>query len=125
MKTIKTTKILTYGVIAMGLIHIIATFTPLIDGKLGTLNEGTHKVVIYFSLMCGTLLILGGIWVNMLAAKVKDQPFLRFPYQMTLCILAIDGLLATSYMPHNPSAWIVLILTLPLLIINIKRKTED
>ena len=120
MNKTKITKYLAYGVIVMGFVHIAATFSPVIDGKLAPLNEGMHDAVIYFSLMCGAFLILGGSFVSMMTDKVKEYPFLRRPYMLTLIMLALDGILAAWFMPHNPCAWVILVLSLPLLVINLR-----
>ncbi len=119
MKTNKLTKLLAYGLIAMGVVHIIATFTPVIVGKLEPLNESGRLAFTYMSLMCGTMLVLGGAVVTMLTDKVREHSFLRQPYILTMSLLAIDGILATCMMPHNPCAWVILVLALPLLGINI------
>ena len=57
----KNTKVLSVGVIAMGIIHCAATFTPVIAGKLSALDVGAQTAFLYMSLMCGAMLILGGI----------------------------------------------------------------
>lgn len=110
MNKIKTTKLLSIGIIVMGFVHIAATFTPMIADKLAPLNEGMQRACIYFSLMCGALLILGGSIVHMLSGKLQEHPFLRMPLLMTYSMLAIDGILAVCLMPHNPCAWVILVL---------------
>jgi len=122
MKTVKITRVLSIGVIFMGVVHVIATFTPLIDGKLKPLEQGMHQAAIYFSLMCGMLLVLGGSVISMLANNVKEYPNLRRLRILASIILAIDGILAAYFMPHNPSAWIVLVLTLPTFLMNFKHQ---
>jgi len=119
MKPDKITKVLAYGLTAMGVVHIIATFTPVIAGKLEPLNESGRLAFTYMSLMCGTMLVLGGAVVSMLTDKVKEHPFVRKPYILTIFLLAIDGVLAAFMMPHNPCAWVILVLALPLLGINL------
>lgn len=53
-------KILSFSVAIMGLIHICATFSPLIAGKLESLDPKTYNAMIYMSLMCGGFLIALG-----------------------------------------------------------------
>lgn len=118
---LKVTKGLSIGVIAMGLLHAAATFTPVIAGKLAPLDAGVQTAFLYMSLMCGALLILGGFLAFSLASKVREHSFLRRPFLFTLILLAVDGILAACCMPHNPCAWAVLVLTVPLLAINIRR----
>jgi len=122
MKTNKVTKALAFGLMAMGVVHVIATFTPVIAGKLEPLNESGKLAFTYMSLMCGMMLVLGGSVVSMLVDKVKEHPFLRKPYNLTILLLAIDGIMAACMMPHNPCAWVILVLALPLLGINMIKR---
>jgi len=122
MKTSNITKRLSYGLIAMGVVHIIATFTPVIAGKLEPLNESGRLAFTYMSLMCGMMLVLGGSVVSMLADRVKEYKFLRRPYIFIILLIAIDGIMAACMMPHNPCAWIIFVLAIPLLGINIIKK---
>jgi len=122
MKTNKITRILAYGLIVMGLVHVIATYTPVIAGKLEPLDESGRLAFTYMSLMCGMMLVLGGSVVTLLVDKVKEHPFVRRPYMLTLLLLAIDGILAACMMPHNPCAWVILVLALPLLGINLIKR---
>ena len=69
MNKIITIKLLAIGVIVMGFVHIAATFSPMIPGKLAPLSEGMQRACIYFSLMCGAMLILGGSIVHTLCGK--------------------------------------------------------
>lgn len=120
MNKIKITKLLAIGIIVMGIVHIAATFTPIIFDKLSPLNEAMRQACIYFSLMCGALLILGGSITHMLCGKAKDYRFLRKPLLLIYGTLSVDGILAVCLMPHNPCAWVILVLTIPLLGINLK-----
>lgn len=72
------TKATAIGVIAMGIIHIIATFTPLITSGFDVFAIGKQHAITYFSLMCGTLLIFGGVMAFLLNDKVKKHSFLQF-----------------------------------------------
>ena len=94
----------------MGVIHIAATFTPLINGGLEVLSSAKQQAITYMSLMCGMLLIVCGLLIVMLHEKVKEHPFLRRPYIFIYGALSIDGISAVAFMPHNPFAWLVLIL---------------
>ena len=122
MKTNKMTKVLAYGLVVMGVVHIFATFTPVIGGKLEALNESGRLAFTYMSLMCGMMLVLGGAVVSMLVDNVKKHPFLRRPYILTILLLVIDGVLAACMMPHNPCAWVILALALPLFCVNLLRR---
>ena len=94
----------------MGLVHIVATFTPLISNKLSMLEDSAQGTFVYFSLMCGAFLLVGGLVCFMLADKVSEYPFLRKPYSVLLSSVAIDGILAVCYMPRNPFAWAISVL---------------
>lgn len=114
-----STKALSIGIILMGFVHIAATFTPLIAGKLALLPEGAQDAFTYFSLMCGTLLVFGGSITFPLADKVAEYHFVRKPYILAIVILTITGLLAAYFMPHNPFAWSIFALTMGLMLMNI------
>ena len=120
---LRATRWLSIGVAIMGIVHIAATITPVIAGKLVTLPVNTQHAFIYMSLMCGALLVMGGFVVNMLSNKLKKHPLLRKPLMFILWILAIDGILAVCMMPANPCAWVILCLTLLLLIVQLLDKT--
>lgn len=108
-------KTLSTGIILMGIVHIAATFTPLIADKLALLSEDTQDVFTYFSLMCGALLILGGGVTYTLSGKTSKYAFTYKPYMLALAILNADGILAVCYMRHNPCAWIIFALTMGLM----------
>ena len=112
---IRIAKALSIGIVLMGIVHIAATFTPLIIGKLALLPESTQDAFIYFSLMCGALLILGGGVTYTLSGKIAEYAFVRAPFVLALAILNADGILAVCYMHSNPCAWIILALTMGLM----------
>lgn len=121
MKT-KLTKYLSLGAAIIGFIHIIATFTPVIAGKMPVLDEKGQQAFIYMSLMCGTLLLLGGTLTYILADKIEGHAFLKRPFNLILFVMALDGILAAYFMPDNPCSWVVLCLTLPLIIIQFMKQ---
>lgn len=114
-----TSKALSIGIMLMGIVHISATFTPLIADKLALLPEGAQGAFTYFSLMCGALLILGGGAIYSLSGKRKEFAFIQKPYMLTLAILSASGVLAICYMRHNPCAWIIFALTMALMLVNV------
>ncbi|MCQ2237727.1 MAG: hypothetical protein MJZ73_00640 [Bacteroidaceae bacterium] len=115
------TKVLSMGVILMGIVHVIATFTPMIADKLAMLPEGTQGAFTYFSLMCGALLVLGGGVLYSLSGKTAEYPFVRTPFLLALVISCLDGLLAVYFMPHNPFARTIFALVMGLILANAKR----
>ncbi len=114
----RISKWLSVALAVMGLVHIGATFTPVISGKLATLNEAAQQAFVYMSLMCGALLVLGGMLAFLLADKVKEHVFLCKPYWLILTFLAVDGVLALVSIPHNPCAWAIFVLSVPLFVMN-------
>lgn len=117
-KSIKTISIL---IVMMGIIHIAATFTPMIADKLALLPEGAQGAFTYFSFMCGALFVLGGSVACALSGKTAAYPFVRKPYILTIAILNVAGILAVYYMPHNPFAWIIFALAMGLMFANVTR----
>lgn len=109
-------KALSIGIMLMGLVHITSTFTPIIAGKLALLPEGAQDAFLYFSLMCGALLILGGGVTFSLSGKITEYDFVQKPYILTLAILGMDGVLAVCCMPHNPCAWMIFVLVMGLVL---------
>lgn len=114
----RVTKFFSSAIVLMGVIHVVATFMPVIADKLVLLYEGVQGVFTYFSLMCGVLLILGGGIVLVLAENVAEYPVVRKPYVFTLAVLDVDGVFAVGYMPHNPFAWVILALVMGLTFAN-------
>ena len=108
-EVMKYIRYIAMAVATMGVVHIAATFTPLINGGLEVLSPAKQQAMTYMSLMCGMLLIVCGLLVAMLHSKVKEHPFLRRPYLLILGVLCIDGIAVVAFMPHNPFAWLVFI----------------
>ena len=113
------TKALSIGVVLMGFTHIAATFTPVIAGKLALLPDGAQDAFMYFSLMCGALLVLGGGVTYFLSGKIAKYDFVKKPYMLALAVLNVDGILAVCYMPHNPFAWVIFSLTMGMMLVNV------
>ncbi|MCQ2288773.1 MAG: hypothetical protein MJZ74_06710 [Muribaculaceae bacterium] len=111
-KKLKAMKTLSILIAAMGVIHEIATFTPMMAGKFAALSESAFKANTYFSLMCGALLMVCGVVSYMLSDRVGEYDFLRKPFALLQVAMAADGIMAVCFMPHNPFAWAVFALTL-------------
>lgn len=106
----KLTRILSIAIAVMGVVHIVATFTPLIG--IDQLPETKQNAMTYMSLMCGAMLIVCGLLISMLHGKLKAHSFLRMPYMIILVALLTDGIAAVAFMFHNPFAWALFILIL-------------
>jgi hypothetical protein len=63
------------------------------------------------------MLILGGSIVHMLCGKAKEHPFLHTPLLLIYSMLVVDGFLAVCFMPHNPCAWVIFVLSILLLVV--------
>ena len=115
------TTALSIGIMLMGAIHIVATFTPLIADKLALLPDSAQDAFTYFSLMCGALLILGGGVTYTLSGMIREYAFVQKPYMMVLTILNINGILAVCYMQGNPFAWAIFAMVIGLIPANVTR----
>lgn len=115
-----TNRIISILIAIMGLIHIGATFSPLIGGKLANLDSGTYNAMIYMSLMCGLLLVLSGSYLWWAVGKVTEHPMLRPTIVIAASALLINGILAVAFMPHNIFAWTIGMLCLATFTLNIK-----
>jgi len=114
----KTNKLISIGkstavaISILGIIHDIATFTPLIKGGLLCLTPDNLRAMIYMSLVCGTSIILSGILIFILIKKVEQYEFLTIPILIISSFLAISGLFSVIYMFDNPFAWIAFVLNM-------------
>ncbi len=117
----KTIRILSALTALMGIVHICATFSPLISGKLGCLDAGTYNAMIYMSLMCGLLLVVLGGFIWWAVGRVAEHLLLKPMLTVASLLLLADGVLAVIFMPHNPCAWVILLLSLLLNMFGTKR----
>lgn len=126
----KTTVYISFGkiiaavILIMGIIHVAATFTPLIQNGLECLSEDSLKAMTYMSLMCGTFLMLGGLTLIILLRKIIQYPFLNSPVFIISTFLYIGGILSVIYMFDNPFAWIVFVLNIIMFVIALTLKQE-
>ncbi|MFW5851257.1 MAG: hypothetical protein ACOCWB_03445 [Bacteroidota bacterium] len=122
-KYISFGKVVAIAILILGVIHDIATFTPIIQGGLLCLASIDFNAIIYISLICGTSLILCGLLLIILFNKVEQYSFLFFPILVIGIFLMINGIIAVVYVPFNPPSWIVLFLSLIMFGIIIKLKS--
>lgn len=119
----KTKKLISFGkifaiaILVLGIIHDIATFTPLIKGGLASLAPADLNAMIYMSLVCGTSFILSGVVLALLLKKVEQYAFLTSAILVIGIFLLLSGLLSVVYMFDNPFAWIALFVNLGMFII--------
>lgn len=123
-KLISLGKIFAIAILILGIIHDIATFTPLIKGGLACLTPDDLNAMIYMSLICGTSFILSGLILVLLLKKVEQFVFLSSPILLIGVFLAISGIFSIVYMFDNPFAWIALLLNLSMFIITIGLKLK-
>jgi hypothetical protein len=120
MKLIITGKILAIAIAILGVIHNIATFTPIIKGVLTILPPGEMKFMIYANLMCGSSFIISGILLLMFLNKLKNYPFLIAPIVFVGSFLLISGILLIGFSDHifeNPFACASVILNLGMFLV--------
>jgi hypothetical protein len=121
-KFVSTSKILCIAIICLGIIHEIATFTPLIQDGLECLPKSNFNAMIYMSLVCGASLILSGWLLLLLLNRNKTHAFLAFPISLISIFTLINGIGAIVLMVDNPFAWIVFGAGLSIMIITIKQR---
>lgn len=117
-------RMLSIAIIILGVIHDVATFTPLIKGGLACLDNGSLKAMIYMSVICGASLILSGFVLLLLLKQVERHVFLTSPVLVIGVFLAVNGIVAVVYMFDNPFAWIALLLNLSMFFITISLKIK-
>lgn len=119
----KTNKLISLGktfaiaILILGIIHDIATFTPLIKTGLECLSPADLNAIIYMSLMCGTSFIISGIVLILLLRKLEQNPFLTSIIMVIGIFLALAGILSIVFMFDNPFAWVSLLLNVSMFLI--------
>lgn len=121
-KLVFISKVLSIAIICLGVIHEIATFTPLIQDGLENLSQSNFNTMIYMSLVCGASLILSGWLLLLLLKRNQTHTFLAFPISLISIFVLINGIGSIILMVDNPFAWIVFGLGLSITIITIKQK---
>lgn len=115
-----TGKIIAVLIAILGIIHVGATFSPMIAGELGCLDAGMYDAMIYMiymSLMCGTLLILCGLLLFLMLGKMQEIPYMKKLSLIVSIFSNINGVLSVIYMYDNPFAWAVFVLGLAMFVI--------
>ena len=107
IELVPASKILSIAIVCLGVIHEIATFTPLVQDGLECLSRSDFNSVIYMSLMCGASLVLSGWLLLLLLPKNVTHAFLVYPI-----------LLISIFVLINPFAWLVLVSGLLITIIS-------
>lgn len=100
-------KIIAILIALMGFVHIGATFSPLISGKLTVLDTNTYQAMIYMSIMCGLLLVTLGSYIAWAISCQSSCSILNPTIRIAALLLLIDGVSAICFMPHNPFAWAI------------------
>ncbi|MDD6210307.1 MAG: hypothetical protein PUB21_06860 [Bacteroidales bacterium] len=115
-------KILSIAIVCLGVIHEIATFTPLIQDGFESLPKSNFNTMIYMSSVCGASLILSGWLLLLLLKKNETYTFLAFPISLISIFVLINGIGSVILMVDNPFAWMVFGLGLSITIITIKQR---
>ncbi|WP_303180314.1 hypothetical protein [uncultured Butyricimonas sp.] len=109
IELVPASKILSIMIVCLGVIHEIATFTPLVQDGLECLSRSDFNSVIYMSLMCGASLVLSGWLLLLLLPKNVTHTFLAYPILLISIFVLINGIVSVVFMVDNPFAWGLLI----------------
>jgi hypothetical protein len=112
----KSYKVLSFSVIILGIIHDIATFTPLVRRGLATLSKADFNAVMFMSFGTGTSFILSGLLLFTVYNIRTAFDRLVLPVNTFLSFM---GILAVVMMPLNPFAWISFIVMILLFVVSL------
>mgnify|MGYP000169569048 FL=1 len=118
IELVPASKILSIMIVCLGVIHELATFTPLVQDGLECLSRSDFNSVIYMSLMCGASLVLSGWLLLLLLPKNVTHTFLAYPILLISIFVLINGIVSVVFMVDNPFAWFVLVSGLLITIIS-------
>ena len=118
IELVPASKILSIMIVCLGVIHEIATFTPLVQDGLECLSRSDFNSVIYMSLMCGASLVLSGWLLLLLLPKNVTHTFLAYPILLISIFVLINGIVSVVFMVDNPFVWFVLVSGLLITIIS-------
>ncbi|MDI6402210.1 hypothetical protein QLX67_09400 [Balneolaceae bacterium ANBcel3] len=127
MNHITIGKTFAVSILILGMIHIAATFTPLIQAGLECLDAGSWKAMIYMSLVCGFFFVKFGLIILLMLRK-KEALSGYTPIFMPIGTgVFLVGALGLFYMPENPFAWLSFLLVTGVLgsLWNIKKKISS
>jgi hypothetical protein len=113
MKATTIGKLIALAIATLGLIHNLATFTPIIKGVLQSLPKEEFKFMLYANLMCGSFFIISGILLLIFLNKIEDYPFLISPILLIGFFLLLSGVLLLYFSENifdNPFAVISIVL---------------
>jgi hypothetical protein len=100
----KLVHVLSWLTAALGLAHLVFTFTPVIMAGTESLSQQVRDGVTFFSIGCGTALILAGL---LLGVEVRSGN----PHRSAVWIIAVTGAIlgvaAPYYLGAAPSALLV------------------
>lgn len=80
LKLIPLGRRISFAILILGIIHEVATFTPLIQGGLTCLTPHYFNSMTYMSLGCGCLLIMSGLLLFVLLNKWPQYFFYILQY---------------------------------------------
>lgn len=123
-KLISIGKIIAIAILILGIVHNVATFTPLIQDGLKSLDVANQNAIIYMSLICGSSLIVCGLLLFLFLKKIKEIPYLKSAILIIGTFVAVNGILSVVYMFDNPFAWIALALNLSMFLIAVGLKKD-
>ena len=105
-------------VILLGIIHNIATFTPIIEAGFECEPAEAHMTLVFFSLGTGTATLLSGLLLLVLGKAIKaGAKKVKGALNLTVSFLLFIAVVAVICGTKNPFAYIMLIIGIAELIV--------
>ncbi len=114
-------------VILLGIIHNIATFTPIIEEGFECVPAEAHQTLVFFSLGTGTATLLSGFLLLVLGNAIKSGgKKVKGALYLTVSFLLFIAAVAVICGTKNPFAYIMLIIGIAeLIVVYNLRKTPE
>jgi hypothetical protein len=114
-------------VILLGIIHNIATFTPIIESGFECVSADNHMTLVFFSLGTGSATLMSGLMLFLLGKALKDgAKKIMGAMHLTVYFLLFIAGVAVICGTKNPFAYIMLIIAVSELIIvfNLRKNAQ-
>jgi hypothetical protein len=98
-------------VILLGIIHNIATFTPIIETGFECVSAENHMTLVFFSLGTGSATLMSGLMLILLGKALREgAKKIRGAMHLTVFFLLFIAGVAVICGTKNPFAYIMLLL---------------
>lgn len=108
-------KMIAIALMILGTIVCIATFTYF-KADLSCLPGATLREALFSNLIAGLVLFFCGLVLFILFPRAERSPALADPLLALGIFVAIDGITAVVFMPHNAFTWIMALVAVPMFI---------